>query len=241
MSRTEDYGSNIARAAQCVRYKTSGRYIARANEVFHEVPLAGMRLLDIGCGRGAWSMWAGLNGAEYVLGIEPEADGATFGTFAEFLQTAKQLSIDHIVHGRNVTFQDLVITEPFDIVVAYNVINHFSEKHVRRLDQRDSRQFYLDVFADIHAALKPGGIFIVADGARRNVWGDLSLKNPLAPSINWEIHASPHTWVEIMEQVGFRKLRLIWSFMYPLTQFHPSGLLAYFLVSHYLLHMQKPR
>jgi predicted RNA methylase len=66
----------IEYASTAVGYRSPARYVARARFLFDAVDLHGKRVLEVGCGRGAWVVWAALHGASHVLGLEPEADTA---------------------------------------------------------------------------------------------------------------------------------------------------------------------
>ena len=60
----------IRTAAEATGYSSGpARYRARAEFLFSGIQLAGKHVLDVGCGAGAWAIWAGLNGAASVLGI----------------------------------------------------------------------------------------------------------------------------------------------------------------------------
>src|SRR5688572_33447053 len=88
----------IKRTAQSIGYRTPERYMARARFLFDSVDLQGKRVLDVGCGNGAWAIWTAIHGASHVLGLEPEADGASSGTLATFRKLVNELSLsDRVV------------------------------------------------------------------------------------------------------------------------------------------------
>jgi cyclopropane fatty-acyl-phospholipid synthase-like methyltransferase len=236
-----DYSANekITLIAQACGYKSSKRYIARAQFLFSGLNLNAKHVLEIGCGQGAWALWAGMCGASYVLGVEPESTGSTQGTFHLFQKTIDEVCLTNHVEGKALHIQDLDAEGAFDIIMAYDVINHFSEAHTRTLHLPQSHQFYVSIFRHIRHLLKPDGMLIVADSSRRNFFGDLRLANPLSPTIDWDIHQSPKSWLEVAQEAGFKLRDIRWSYVYPFTGITVRAWIAYFLASHFVLRMQK--
>ena len=74
----------LEEAARLVGYANSTRYRARAEFLFRGIKLSGAQVLDVGCGTGAWSIWAALQDADRVVGIEPEAAGSNPNTLLSF-------------------------------------------------------------------------------------------------------------------------------------------------------------
>ena len=42
------------------------------------------------------------------------------------------------------------------------------------------------------------------------VSGELGLRNPFVPTIEWHKHQSPNTWIRLFEDFGFKKQSLSW-------------------------------
>jgi SAM-dependent methyltransferase len=229
----------IALIAKAVGYSSPDRYVKRAEFLFQGVDLTGKRVLDIGCGPGAWTLWAGLNGASYALGIDPEGAGATEGVLARLRRTVEQLGLGATVEGRPIGIEELGDTEPFDVIINYNVINHISEEHTRTLDRPESYAFYVAAIRSIKDRLRPGGVLITADCSRHNFFADLGMTNPMARSIEWQNHRAPEEWAGVMRDAGLQPMDLRWSYMYPLTRLSPPGWLAYFVASHFVLRMRR--
>ena len=116
------------------------------------------------------ALWAGLNGATRVVGIEPEISGSTSGSFAKFKQAIPALGLMSVVAAQAIDALKLTTT-PFDVIVLYNVINHFSEEHTRTLERPESRLYYRNVFSHLAGLISPGGTIIIADCATRNFFG----------------------------------------------------------------------
>lgn len=85
---------------------------------------------------------------------------------------------------------------------------------------------------------------IITDCGRRNFFNDIHLRSPFMPRIEWHKHQSPHLWLDLLKQVGFRKVSLQWTSPHCLGQFGRlllgHRLIAYFLMSHFRIEVEKP-
>ena len=117
----------------------------RAAEHFDRDPkrldsLAGLRILDIGCGAGLLCEPFTRLGAQ-VIGVDPSATNIAA---AKLHADKAQLSIDY----RCTTVEQMDVRERFDIVLAMEVIEHVSD---------------VGVFLNRCAAmLKPGGLMVIS-------------------------------------------------------------------------------
>lgn len=229
-------GNLIERAARLVGYRNARRYEHRGRFLFERINLSGARVLDVGCGSGAWAIWAVLHGASKAIGIEPEADGCTTGTFESFRESIKVLGLEQQIEAHAVTLQELPTDIRVDVAVLYNVINHLDEVAVVDL-HTDSEmiQRYLPILAGLRARISRGGFVIVADCARSNLWPRLGMRAPLARSIEWEKHQNPALWRRLFEDAGFETVSCRWSPLYPLGKLTTNRFVHYITVSHFVL------
>jgi SAM-dependent methyltransferase len=222
-----------------VGYKNPSRYIARANFVFDKLDLKGKRILEVGCGKGGLLAWAGLLGAEYVLGLEPEEDGVLDGSYATLEKVVSTLVLDTVEISRS-TFDDYSFSRPFDIVILYDVINHLNEYAVMDLHLNpDSYNIYLRIAERIRSVTALKGILILADSARSNIWGDLGYRSPFSTSLEWKKHQNPIVWQGLFKEAGFKLLDLRWSSLYPLGKWSSNALLQYVTLSHFVMRLIK--
>lgn len=216
-------------------YKSPERYVARAQFIFDSVDLRGKRVLEIGCGKGALLAWAGLQGAAFVLGLEPEEDGARSGSSRVLESVVSALRLNTI-EIRATRLNDQFSSDPFDIIILYNVINHLDEQAVKDLDKNPaSYSTFLDIVKKIKTLTAKRGIVILADAARSNLWGDLGRTSPFAKTIEWNKHQDPTTWQRLFEEVGYKLLDLRWSHLYPLGKWSSNFLIHYMTISHFVM------
>src|SRR5436190_11723458 len=118
---------------EAVGYKTLSRYKHRGGFILDGIDLAGKRVLDIGCGHGAWCFWSVLNGASFAQGLEPEAAGSSPGMVGTFQQLAVKYGLERNVSCLPMKLEDFKTDQKFDIAISYASINHMDEDAVQRL------------------------------------------------------------------------------------------------------------
>jgi len=207
--------------------------------------IKGKCILEIGCGKGGFLIWCWANGAERCLGVEPETDGSTIGSAEIFQNSINRLKCNDRVEFFRGKFEDLPFNEysKFDIVLLYNVVNHFDEEACIVLNKDSTaRNKYRDKFLFIAKFLRQNGKLILADCARNNLFRDLRLVNPFAPNIEWDKHQNPALWKEILSSAGFKAFQLRWYRLYPLRHFgnlFSNKYFAYITFSHFILESVK--
>jgi cyclopropane fatty-acyl-phospholipid synthase-like methyltransferase len=212
----------------------------RGDFLFSGVPLLGAHVLEVGCGTGAWAIWAALHGADHVVGIEPGADGSSQGTLDRLRSSIMELGLESRIQARAAFLHELPMPErPYDVVVMYNVINHLDEEAVIVLDRDQSALArYIDLLKDLRSRMRFGGWLIIADCGRDNFWVRLGLQSPFVPSIEWHKHQNPRTWISVLDQAGFRTMDLRWSPLQPFTKLTANRFVQYLTCSHFVLRLQ---
>jgi cyclopropane fatty-acyl-phospholipid synthase-like methyltransferase len=224
-------------AARLVGYANGTRYRVRGDFLFQGIRLIGMHVLEVGCGNGAWAIWAALHGADRVVGIEPQAAGSTENTLTEFRQTIETLKLSDKVVASNQYLHELPVEErPFDVIVMYNVINHLDEEAVVVLSSEVfAYERYVTLLKDLRLRMRSGGWAVVADCARTNFWLRLGLRSPFAPTIEWHKHQNPRTWIKVFKSAGFKSYDVRWSPLQPLPKLTANWLVQYLTMSNFVL------
>ncbi len=107
-------------------------------------PIAGARILEIGCGPGT------------IVSYLPPSDYLGFDLSPEYIEMAKRRFPNaHFVCERVSQFS-LAKEQSFDVVLALGIVHHLEDAEARKL------------FQIAHDALKPGGKLVTFDG----VWTD---------------------------------------------------------------------
>jgi len=182
-------------------------------QLFRDLRFEGKTFLEIGCGKGLFALWAAIHGAKHVIGLEPLSAGSTESTqcYNNFTCMARALGLSNI-ELQPYRLQDWFYHDNyFDVVLSFASINHLDEESCIRLGEDESaRQVYRNIFADVRRMMKPGGKFIIVDCSKRNLFGDLRLKNPFAPDIEWFKHQMPDVWVDLLTRSHFTDPDVSW-------------------------------
>src|SRR6201999_4215877 len=66
-----------------------------AGQLFQGIDFNGKTMMEIGCGKGVLCLWAGLHGAQEVVGLEPMAEGCYDSSecFQAFRSMANELNL----------------------------------------------------------------------------------------------------------------------------------------------------
>ncbi len=203
--------------------------------------LKGARVLDVGCGRGTTTFYAALCGAKEVIGLDPEASGSTAGATQTFLKIREQLGLKQCIL-KPIDFMIYNTETPFDLILLYNSINHIREvtSDIRR--DEAARKSQNQVIAQIAKVLKPNGWVILCDAGRRNFFGDLRLRCPLAPMINWKTHQTLGAWRGLLKENGFDNFCHNWYVPYIVPWAGPlldNPVSNYLTFSHFVLRGRK--
>jgi SAM-dependent methyltransferase len=210
-------------------------------QLFKNIDLKDKSIIDIGGGNGLFGFYAAINGASRVVVMEPEFDGSSQGMIAGFNKINNLLGNPVNISHTNKVLEDYDrVNNKFDIILMHNSVNHIDEQSCIRLKEDKKAQLvYFQFFEKLQQISKPGGILIICDCARNNVFGDLKLPNPLSPSIEWEKHQNPTFWAELLERNNFKKQSIQWTYPNFLGEIgnllFRNKLMAYLTISHFRL------
>src|SRR5690606_20719227 len=159
------------------------------------------------------SFHAALRGAKHVTCLEPEVEGSRSGMKQTFQRVRDRLGLAECVELKPIPLQSLELSaDRFDVGLLHNSINHLDEDACIRLrTDQAARASYLKVLSQIAGLLNNRGVLQISDCSSRNLFAQLRLRNPFAPTIEWHKHQPPEVWAALLEQVGFEAPRVRWS------------------------------
>lgn len=209
-----------------------------------ELDFTDKTVLDIGAGTGLFSCYMAWHGARRVTAVEPDLDGSSGTSLAVLSSRVQALGLTN-VHYSSATLQSYQGPEAeYDVILLHNVINHLDEDAVIVAHEAEwARQRYRELLAKVRRLLTPGGILVIADCARHNVFPLLGLQNPFLPTIEWHKHQNPELWTALLQDTGFMDIRCNWTIP---TRLRRIGWLlnnrptAFLLNSHFVLHANRP-
>ncbi len=184
-----------------------------AGQLFRGIDFSNKTMMEIGCGKGILCLWAAIHGACDTVGLEPMAEGCYDSSECHraFRSMAQELDLPQ---ARILPQTVQAFTGPanyFDVVLSVASINHLNEKCCIELkNSKAAADEYRKIFRHIAGMMKPGGKLIIMDAARRNFFGDLGLRNPMSPNIEWFKHQQPEFWAELLSDCGFGAASIHW-------------------------------
>lgn len=185
-----------------------------AQQLFRDIDFRNRTMLEIGCGKGMLCLWAAMHGARHVVGLEPLADGCydTSECHQAFKSMARELDLPQ-ARILPTTVQEFDCpANYFDVVLSVASINHLNEKSCVALGQStEAEQEYQKIFRHIARMMKPGAKLIIMDAGRRNLFGDIGMRNPMSPNIEWFKHRQPGYWARLLAGAGFGHPQVRWS------------------------------
>ena len=180
--------------------------------LFEGVDLRGARVLDVGAGGGRYSFYAAAAGAAHVVALEPEAAGSDTGARSQLEHLRDRLGVDSVELRRETLQEFDPGDELFDVLFMHASINHLDEPATMQLhrDER-AREVYRELFGKLARVGADGAKLVASDVSRHNLFAKLPVRNPLQPTIEWDKHQPPETWIGLLREAGFTDPRVRWS------------------------------
>jgi SAM-dependent methyltransferase len=231
-----DQGQRFDRLQWRIKHLMKGFEIQNAN------------ILDVGCGSGTYAIYLALLGAKHVVGIDPEGAGSVSGVKNAFLQRIEKLDIQNC-EFMGVEFAEGLFPEGhFDLILSYNSINHLHEINSKLSHNSDAYNAYLRIFSEFFRITSIGGMLILADCSRANLFSPFcayGLKHPLAcmRQIEWNKHQVPRVWMQLCLKSGFLIHSKSWYVPSPLRNIRPlvdNWLFNFCTFSHFIIRARKP-
>lgn len=214
------------------------------NYIFNNINLNNKTILDLGGGNGIASFYALHQSASCSAWlVDPIVEGSNQLMIDQFNSLRDSFEKNRICFHRDF-IETLDEPKHFDIVLMHNSINHIGEDIIEKaLYKEEEYVEYVHRIKVITDRLKPGGDLIVADCGQRNFWGDLGLRSPAAPSIEWNLHCEPNIWQEMIEKAGSQHISTKWTARREFRTFGKlflaNRLCSYMLNSHFVSKYKK--
>lgn len=225
------------------KFYIRGNFIFYVRKLFGGINFHNKNVLDIGSGNGIFSIYCSMSGAKTVVSLEPETQGSSDKMIETSLTLKNKYKCEN-VNFVNKKFEYYNNDLKFDVVLLHNTINHLDENATISLKNNEtSQQKYIDILKFLRDKLNDDAEIIITDCSRYNFFGDLNIKNPFAPQIEWEKHNSPYLWKEMLTKAKFNSISVEWVNHNSLRS---TGLLifgnrfmSYFLNSYFLIKCKK--
>lgn len=203
---------------------------------FEKLNLKNRKILDVGSGNCIFSFFLIIKGAKEVICLEPSLDGSNKNNKKIFDIIKKEFNFKNITF-LDITLQDYMPNDKFDIIILKDSINHINENACINLKKNiENVEIYKNIFDKLYSLMLPEAHIFISDCSSKNFFGDLNLKNPFVQEIEWFKHQEPQTWINLMKDSNFRAISLDWSTINTfkfLGKFNNSKFLSYFTSSNF--------
>jgi len=139
------------------------------------------KILDLGCGHGAIIYFARQMGYPNIMGVD---------TSPEQVESAKQLGIEGVQYGDLNDTLRLTEEESLDVVITYDVIEHFKKEEL------------IPFIDEVHRVLKRGGMWIIHTPNGESIFGGRMLYG----DFTHEIAFTRTSITQILLSSGFQKV-----------------------------------
>ena len=181
------------------------------DHLFDGVELSGARVLDVGAGDGLYSFYAAAKGADRVVALEPEADGSTAGVREHFESLGGRLGFGAVELFPDTSTSSIPATSASTCCSCARRSTTWTSEPRAPCTATTRRARLPRPAGQARGDERRGAKLIVADCTRHNLFARLGVRNPLQPTIEWDKHQAPETWVDLLEEVGFGEPRVRWG------------------------------
>ena len=219
-------------------------FVFHAREQLDGISLAGKRVLEIGCGRGSFSLFMALTCAPTKVTSLDEAEGcgADAALFKQLEDIAQQNSIRTIETIR----ADIAATDfpekSFDVIVANFSLHHAIRSGGYIFRDQAAQKEIIFIFEKLRHYLADGGVLVLREMSRINFWRFMPYKWKMG-HIEWDIHPTLCEWLWALRKAGFKNVRRAFLTPYFLSRL-PSLLVRnsianFFFSSSFYLYAEK--
>ena len=204
-------------------YENLDAFLFHAQEELACISLEGKKVLEIGCGRGAFSLYMALSGkAKKVIALdEAEGHGSDEKGFHQLEEIVQKNSISNLETTKSGINKVSIQENTLDLIVANFSIHHVLRSSGYIFKDKKAKEELLNIFNCIKRFLKKDGQVVLREMSRMNFWRFMPYRWKMS-HIDWEIHPTLKEWLWVLETAGFEDLSYTFLTPYFLSKWPPE-------------------
>ena len=186
-----------------------------------DVPLAGKRVLEVGCGRGAVALHLALftDCARVTALDEVAGEGAPVGVTSVLRDAIRDFGAGTIDVIEADFMANALPEGAFDVIIANRALHHIMESGYISRDPM-TRGAYVEMFERLARLLAPGGLLSIMEISRLSFWRWSPVKLRQA-NIGWDIHPTRGEWLSVIGEAGLETVSVRYTVPYALRRLGP--------------------
>jgi SAM-dependent methyltransferase len=220
----------------------SEKYLYHLYKQISILDLKNKKILEIGCGKGAVSLFLAMFfEIEKITSLDEAAgEGAPIGINNTLREAVNNFNINNIEVVDKDIMRNSYPDGFFDILIANNALHHVIDSGKITGDNNVHKE-YSKLFIELRRLLCEGGYLSINEFSRLSIWSWFPIKFRWK-NIEWDLHPTQKEWLSVIKEAGFTIISTKYLVPYPLRHFEflfSNSLAQYFYYPSFVITAKK--
>jgi SAM-dependent methyltransferase len=194
----EWYSSEVAKGSD-----NFDKFKYHLEKQLHGLNFTGKRVLEVGCGKGAVSLYLSMfSNVQQIIALDEAAgEGAPVGINQALRGAASSFGVNNLKVVDADIMQNSFSDGVFDMIIANNALHHVIGSGLIS-DNPSVRNGYVNLFIELKRLLADKGILSIYEYSRFSFWRWSPVKLKWK-EIDWELHPTRAEWLSVIHDASF--------------------------------------